>query len=73
MKVDHKDVWVRALKTAVQAFVGVFVVAVSDLFDVYHRSGFTGLKSSAIALASAGLAAAVSAIWNYYLELRSVS
>jgi len=65
---NHKDVWTRAAKTAVQAFVGVFVVAVSNLFDVYQRNGLSGLRSALVAVVGAGVAAAISAVWNYVLQ-----
>lgn len=69
-KLNHRDVLIRALKTAAQSFVAVFVVAFGNLFDVYQHGGLSGLKSALVALLSAALAAAVSATWNYYLQYR---
>lgn len=69
--VNHKDVWIRAGKTALQAFVGVFVVAFANLFDVYQRGGLSALHSALVAVSGSALAALLSALWNYYLQYRS--
>lgn len=71
MNFDHKDVLERAAKTFVQAFLGVFVMAFANLFDVVNKQGLSGLKSAVVALLGAALAAGISALWNYWLQYRS--
>lgn len=72
-KINHSDIWIRASKTAVQSFLGVFVLSLSDLLDTFKHGGLPALKSAVLALGSAALAAAVSALWNYYLQYRDAS
>ena len=61
---DYKDIAIRAGKTAVQAFGGVFV----PVLVTYLNGGWPESWDSAfVALAptfSAALAAAISALWN---------
>lgn len=63
-----KDWAVRALKTFVQAFFGVYVPTVCALLS----GGWPESLSAAWALlapaAAAGLSAAISAVWNLVLE-----
>lgn len=65
---NHKDVWIRALKTAIQAFVGVFAVSASDLLNTFQKGGMGAGKAALVSLVSAAIAAAVSAVWNYLLQ-----
>lgn len=51
---DHKDVWIKAAKTAVQAGVAAFLLSPDP--------------SSKDALVAVG-AAVVSAVWNYVLQV----
>lgn len=64
-----KDWMIRAIKTFVQAFFGVLIPAVVSMLS----GGFPKSISSAwVILApavSAALAAAISAVWNYLLEV----
>lgn len=59
---------IRAIKTFVQAFFGVLIPAVVSLLS----GGFPESVSAAWVVLSptisAALAAAISAVWNYYLE-----
>ena len=63
-----KDWAIRALKTFVQAFFGVYVPALCALLS----GGWPESVSAAWALlapaAAAGLSAAISAVWNLVLE-----
>ena len=66
MKVDFKDLWVRAYKTFVQAFLssvslGLPAVLVNTDFSVMKASLLTLLGSAAIA----GLSALFSFLGNY--------
>lgn len=65
---DHEDVWIRAGKTAVAAFVGVFILAFGNLFNVFTNQGPDALKSALAALIGAALSAAITAGWNYLLQ-----
>lgn len=58
MNVNYKDIGIRALKTFVQSFLAVVVV------------GLTAVDSldALIALIVAGLAAGISATWNWIKE-----
>ena len=71
---DYKDIAIRAAKTFVQAFGGVFIPALV----IYLQDGFPfEVEAAWLALAptlTAALAAAIAAVWNYllqYLEVRS--
>ncbi len=55
LNLDHKDVWIRAAKTAVVAFLATWAV-----------SG-NALTKDALVTA---LAAAGTAVWNYSLQLK---
>lgn len=63
-----KDWMIRAIKTFVQAFFGVLIPAVVSMLS----GGFPESVSAAwVILApavSAALAAAISAVWNWWLE-----
>ena len=61
-KVLASDVFVRAAKTAVQAFVGAFALSVQAI-DLYSLAAW---KSAAIGAA----AAAASAVWNGLVKPR---
>lgn len=67
---DHKDVWIRTAKTFVAAFLGVFILAFGNLFDVVSKQGLSGLKSASAALVGSALAAGVTALWNYGIQLK---
>lgn len=63
-----KDWMIRAIKTFVQAFFGVLIPAVVSMLS----GGFPESVSAAWVVLSptisAALAAAIAAVWNYYLE-----
>ena len=63
-----RDWMIRALKTFVQAFFGVYIPALCALLS----GGWPESLSAAWALltpaAAAGLSAAISAVWNLVLE-----
>lgn len=58
---DHKDVWVRAIKTFGQGFIAA--LGASDLTSVNLSSGKQ--------LLLAAFAAGVAAVWNYVLQVAS--
>ena len=63
-----RDWMIRALKTFVQAFFGVYIPAVGALLS----GGWPESRSAAWAVlapaAAAGLSAAIAAVWNIVLE-----
>jgi hypothetical protein len=59
-KLLSNDILVRALKTAVQAFLATVAVGATSVTDV----------ATAKALVVAGVAAAISAVWNSILAAK---
>jgi len=62
-----KDDLKRVLWTAVQAFVAVFALGVNDVFDAFKAGGLDAAQAAGLALAAAALAAAISAVKNFFL------
>ena len=62
-----KDWMIRAIKTFVQAFLGVLIPEVTALLN---GADFIAMKSGAVwaPLLCAALAAGISAVWNIALE-----
>lgn len=68
---DHKDVLIRTLKTAVATFLGVYVSALTNLFSLLQAWNIDSLEKALVALIPAAASAAVTAIWNYILQIRN--
>ena len=63
-----KDWMKRALKTFVQAFFGVLIPELAILTkDGFPETG-SALQSALMPVLAASLAAAISAVWNLWLE-----
>lgn len=63
-----KDWMIRALKTFVQAFFGVFIPAVCALLAGGWPESVAAAWVVLAPAAAAGLSAAISAVWNICLE-----
>ena len=63
-----KDWMIRALKTFVQAFLGVLIPELALLPEGGFPETGSALQMSLLAPAAAALAAAISAVWNLILE-----
>lgn len=59
---------VRAVKTFVQAFLGVFIPAVIAVLNGGFPVDFGAAKVTLISALMAAIAAGISAAWNYVLE-----
>ena len=63
-----KDWMNRALKTFVQAFLGVLVPELAGMMkDGFPETG-SALRVTLLPVVAASLAAAISAVWNLWLE-----
>lgn len=60
VKLKNNDILVRAVKTFVQAFLATVAVGVTNVTSI----------DSAQALAIAGVAAGISAVWNFVLATK---
>lgn len=60
-----RDVAERAIKTFIQAFLGVFLLGIPVLINQYQVKGVNGGKAAIAALAAAALAAGISALQNF--------
>lgn len=63
LKLNYKDISVRALKTFAQAFVGGGAILAS-------ATDLATLKSALVAVAGSAISATVSAVWNSILVVR---
>lgn len=63
------DWLIRALKTFVQAFLGVLIPAVVSVLNGGLPVDWGAAKVTMISAIMAALAAAISAAWNYLLEV----
>lgn len=66
---NHRDVWTRAGKTAVQAFIPAFLLGLANVQHIFVQSGLNDAEKALYSLALAAAAAAGSAVWNYYKQL----
>ena len=62
-----KDDFKRVLWTAVQAFVAVLALGLTDVLNAFKGSGLEGAKAVGLALIGAAIAAAISAVKNAVL------
>jgi len=62
-----KDDLKRVLWTAVQAFVAVLALGLTDVLNAFKGSGLEGAKAVGLALIGAAIAAAISALKNAVL------
>ena len=62
------DWMIRALKTFVQAFFGVYIPAVCALLSGGWPESLSAAWAVLAPAAAAGLSAAIAAVWNYVLE-----
>jgi hypothetical protein len=67
--IDYQDVAVRALWTAVQAFLAVFLLASEQIINSVFTGDWEGSYALIIATAVAGLAAAISAVKTLVLSI----
>lgn len=58
----------KLVLSAARAFIGVFVAAESQLFNAVANYQFGVLKSLVVALAAAGVTAAVRAVQHYFFD-----
>ncbi len=68
---NHKDIWIRAGKTFVAAFIPIFIAGLSNLQRVFVTNGLTGARAAALGLVVAAFSAAITAVWNYALQISS--
>lgn len=61
-----KDGLERALWTFLQAFLGVFLLGLPVIINHYHVEGINGSKAAVASLATASLAAGISAVKSWY-------
>lgn len=61
---------IRAVKTFVQAFLGVLIPVVCGILSDGIPADFGAVKVTLISALSAALAAGISAVWNIALEVR---
>ena len=62
------DWMIRALKTFVQAFFGVYIPAVCALLSGGWPESLSAAWAVLAPAAAAGLSAAIAAVWNFVLE-----
>ena len=62
---NYKDIAIRALKTFLQAFIPVMIAA----FQVADLTDWDNLKTIAYSALISAVAAGLSAVWNFVLEL----
>ena len=63
-----KDWMNRALKTFVQAFFGVLIPKLAETMKEGFPETGSALRVTLLPVAAASLAAAISAVWNLWLE-----
>ena len=63
------DWLIRAVKTFVQAFLGVFVPAIVGVLNGGLPVDWGAAKVTLISALMAALAAGISAVWNIFLEV----
>ena len=68
---DLPDWAIRALKTFVQAFMGVFLPAIVAVLNGGFPVDWSAAKVTIISALMAALAAGISAVWNIALEVHS--
>ena len=66
---NHSDIWKRATKTGVQVFIPLFLAGLANVQQVFIHQGLSAGKSALFALVVSAGGTAVSAIWNYILQL----
>ena len=62
-----KDDVKRVVWTALQAFIAVFLLGLNDVFDAFKAGGLDAAQAAGLALVGAAVAAAVSALKNFFL------
>lgn len=65
------DWLIRALKTFVQAFLGVLIPAVVSVLNGGLPVDWGAAKVTLVSALMAALAAGISAVWNIYLEVHN--
>jgi hypothetical protein len=68
--VDKQDVFNRATKTFLAVFVPLFVAGLSNLQQVFVKNGLTATKAALLSLTVSATAAAITAVWNAFLQAR---
>ncbi len=66
---NHKDILIRSLKTALVAFLVVFGAGLMNLAHAFQTGGLDALQASGLALVVSALAAAGTAVLNYAIQL----
>jgi len=67
-RLKMKDWMIRAIKTFVQAFGGIFVPEICMILNGSLPADFAGWKMILIPLICSALAAGIAAAWNIILE-----
>lgn len=62
-----KDDVKRAVWTAIQAFLAVFLLGLTDVFEAFKAGGLDGAEAAGLALVGAAVAAGFSALKNLVL------
>ena len=62
-----KDDVKRVVWTALQAFIAVFLLGLNDVFDAFKAGGLDAAQATGLALVGAAVAAAISALKNFFL------
>ena len=62
-----KDDVKRVVWTALQAFIAVFLLGLNDVFDAFKAGGLDAAQAAGLALVGAAVAAAISALKNFFL------
>lgn len=68
---QYPDWLIRALKTFVQAFLGVFIPAIVSVLNGGLPVDWGAAKITLLSALMAALAAGISAVWNICLEVHS--
>lgn len=67
------DILIRALKTFVQAFLGVFIPEICAILNGTLPADFEAWKAILIPLGCSALAAGISAAWNAVLQRKKLN
>ena len=68
---NFPDWAIRAIKTFVQAFLGVFIPAILSVLNGGFPVDWSAAKVTFISALMAALAAGISAVWNIALEVHN--
>lgn len=64
-----KDIAIRALKTFVQAFLGILVPEIILILN--NADMWSDWKAVLVPFVASGIAAGISAVWNLFLQKKS--